>query len=534
MTAAPFVTLKNPATGNAIRNRGRPVRNHGGNVSAGSVSSGARFDLARLVEWPGTDNGPENLTLYRDWNATLNGPQHRYSFARAQLDWHMPLAGYRPAWQPAFNRVNRVWRKGASGGLQRILVVTMEVNTNAIRPGDQCWFYHLWGTGTYEGSVSTAASIDVYPGFPLRLRGTGALYTITACRPSPEGSPFEGAISEIEITFTTDLPPVDFAPERWNPYPVTLPGHSESKLVFVHHSFYADATTKRLRAPIGGWADTIRNQVLRYGGSAVIGGSVNRPDWQCWTTLANQMNNHALVFALYQMEQVGLAETFGDLPTERLCSELEHAPHAPWTDDAARADTSLPNPLNAIGLRTSLFSHMMPIARSAWGANRSLVVKGTGGGGLEGLRSFDLAMQTAWPGTRVILGNRDLGGSWAPSIAPGERQIDYGVRADADAHASELQAKATAMGFDGAIMTGFSAPADLAPVPRGRQIGLTHTAMAAKGFPVCYRDFAGEPGSDPWGFAGLYTDVPGSTGTTVQAVQPGLRAYCGRAGRTTV
>ena len=526
--AAPFVTLRNPRTGNLIRAGSRLLRNHGGNLTAPVIVGQTRLDLSRLLEWPVTNNQYETFSRSRDWAQTLRGPLHRYSGVRIQPTWHLINAGAYTGWQPAMNRVKRIWRKGATGGLQRILVLTMEVNTNQIPVGDKCWFYHLAETGTFEGSMSKAADLEIYPGFRLRLRGTGDLYTITACRPSPVNSGYEGVISEVEITFPQDLPAIDFTPQQWNPH-AWWPGHLESKLIFVHHSFYADASTKRLRYPLSWHFSILRDDVVKNGAAAIDGGIQRLPTWDCLTTMANKLDNHSLWFDLYRLEQEGKAEQLGDLDPALFATELENEAVEDWTDEAARSDTSLPDPAAAIGLRTSLLEYMIPIARAAWGPERTVIVKGTGFGGLDGVRQFDLNVASAFPGQRFLLGNHNYAGSFAPHISDGGRQLWYLSRADADEHARQLADKAAAMGFDGAIMTEWSSPNTTAATDRGKEIGMLHTALYAKGIPVCYWDLV----PDLFGFADLYNDVPGSEGVTVQAVAPELRQYCGRANRTT-
>jgi hypothetical protein len=172
---------------------------------------------------------------------------------------------------------------------------------------------------------------------------------------------------------------------------------------------------------------------------------------------------------------------------------------------------------------------MIPIARTAWGPDRTQLIGGTGFKGLDGLRKFDINIPATFPGLRALLENHNYAGNYAPHISDGGRQLWYLSRADADEHAKQVSDKAAAMGFDGAIMGEWSSPNTTAAADRGREIGMLHTALSAKGIPCCYWDLV----PDLFGFADLYNNVPGSEGVTVQAVFPELRAACGRAGRTT-
>ena len=515
------------ATGGTVAaRRGAILRNHGGNLAAPVVVQPERpFDLERLLEFPLTNNQFDNLGIARDWHATLNGPLHRYSGVRYQPTWFgqnadvsRPGGTAYPQWQCASARVYRAYRKGASGGDQRVLRLEIEHNTNRIRSGDQGWLYMLDG---YAGSASGASSLDL-GGFSLPLKSK---LTVTGSEPSPD-DPIDSR-AYVDITFPNDLPNINYSPPTFRPHD-WAPDYTEPQLIFVHHSFYADALTKRLRYPLSWHLDILKLDVLDNGGSVVVGGLQRLPVWSCWTTFANFVGNHDLVFDLYKQEQEGLANHFGDTDPGRLCNELENEAVAGWTDDKARSEQNYANPQAAIGLRKSLLEYMYPMSRAAWGKDRTLIVKGPSFGSVDRVRDWDIDVAATWPGDRVLLGNHNYAGSFAPKIVPDGRQFWYQSRADADEHARQLVDRAAAMHMDGAIMTEWSSPNTTATAERGREIGMLHTALAAKGVPVAYWDLVG----DLFGFAWAYNDVPGSEGKTVQAVVPELRQYCGRAGRT--
>lgn len=511
------------ANGVPLRRGGTIVRNHAGNIAAPPIVTPPEdllFDLAALTEWPLSNNQFDNLAQSRDWQATLNGPQHRYSGVRYQPTWLSKNRDAFPAWQPAMNRVDRVYRKGATGGLQRVLVFECEHNTNQIKAGDQGWFYAVGGISSdpFEGGVDPAASLDL-GGFSLPLKQK---LTITGSTPSPDDP--AASKSYVEVTFGQDLPAIDFTPPQYEPYDWAA-GYTEPVLIFVHHSFYADASTRRLRYPLSWHLDILKFDVLGAGGAVVVGGLQRLPTWSCWTTFANAAGDLALIFDLYRQEQEGLAYHFGDTDPLRLANELENEPVLDWTDAAVQANSGQ---VDAIGLRTSLLEYMYPMARTAWGPDRTMIVKAGGFGGLDGIWDWDIDNDATWGGANNILGNHNYDDTYAPHVDRNGRQLWYRDRADCDYHAGVVADRASMWKLRGAIMTEWSSPNTLADDVRGGDIGRLHTALAARGIPVCYWDLTG----DQFGFAWFYNDVPGSEGKTVQAIIPELRDFCGRAGRS--
>ena len=520
--ATPLAPLRGPGGGLLRGRTGRAVRNHAGNAAAPPAVPGpGLLDTARLLEWQGSENEDDRIALPRDWTLTVNGPQHRVAFVRHALAWHMRPAGLFPEWQPAVVRVQRVYRKGTTGGLQRVLVLETERNTNAIRAGDKAWLYLVGPDfAPKAGGGSAATSLDL-GGASLALK---SLLTVTGCTPSP-AAPATGP-ARVEITYPADLPAVDWTPPAYAPDP-GLPSLLETRLLLVHHSFWADEATKRARTQVAAGLDALRFGVLPAGGSVVVAGLRRLPRGTDWTGFANA-TDQTLAWDLYAKEQAGLAEVLGGTDTLRLAVELEDAPSAPWTDEVARADTDLPDPAAAIGLRRALVERMMPAARAAWGNARTLVAKAGGGGSLARILDWDIDNDATWGGLPNLLGNRDASHSFAPADPVTGRILSYEARADCDRHADVLVSVATAWRMKGSIVVGFGAPNTELAVSRGLALGRLHTACAARGIPVAYRDMA----DVPFAAAAIYGDVPGAEGVPVQALDPALRQLCGRSGRS--
>jgi len=484
------------------RGLGPVLKNHGPNIAAPAIvtpPAAKLFDYSAKLDWPMTNNQFDNLGLSRDWYWTLNGTQHRYGGVRYQPTWQFKGRGAFPGWQPAIDRVDRVYRKGASGAALRTLVFEREHNTNQIRAGDTCWLYLV---GDFEGSANPATSVDV-GGFSLPLKKK---LTVAACTPSPD-NPADSK-SYVEVTFTQDLPAVNYTPPAL--------GTNDPKLLFVHHSFYADATTRRLRYPLSWHLDILKNDVLGNGGHVVVGGLQRIPTWACWTTWANYIGDYGLVFEQYRMEQEGLAYHFAGSDPTRLVNELENEAVLTWT----------PTTDQPLGLRQSLIDYMMPIARTAWGPDYTLIAKAGGFGGLNDIWAWDIDVAATFGDSNVLLGNHNYASNYAPRRRGGN-QLWYDDTSDCNYHMDSLKSIASTYKFKGAIITEYSAP-NTDPVDlRGRFLGKFHSAATRAGIPLCYWDLVG----DLFGCSWLGTNVPGAPATAnVQRIEPELWPYCGKAG----
>lgn len=525
-----FVTTTTASGIRPVLSAGRALNGPPGNVAAPAIvtpPSGMLFDYMTAdggakAQFPLTNNQFENLTLqingrYRDWNATLNNPQHRYGGVRAQPTWITQLfqnhnidgqwitsTAY-PSWQPAFRRVFRAYRKGASGQALRTLVFECEHNTARVPVGDTVWFY--MGTD-WPGGATADASVNL-GGFSLPMKQKMACSGGAGAAETPIDSR-----STVEVTFNQDLPAINwtsptFQIADWSP--------PEPRLHLVHHSFYADAATKAMRHPLGWHRDVLKFDVLRNGGHVVIGGLQDIPTWRCWTKKMN-MIDRTLIAELYRMEQQGLAAEYGDTDPRKLANELENEPVEDWTMAA-------PN----IGFRDSLLNYLYPISRSAWGAERTLILKGSGFGSIDNLYSeWDLSNDTHFGTGLNLLGNHNYTDQAHVEGLNGGRQLWYDDFADCQLHASRLSDKVSAGAFKGGIVTEWSALNAYETALRGRMIGKFHTAMYRRGIPVTYWDLVG----DAYAFSWLSETVPGAVGKLVQAVDEPLRPFCGRAERS--
>lgn len=516
--------LRSPGGGVLVSGRG-PLGNAPGNVAAPAIvqpPAGLLWDYSTTeggakLAWPLTNNQFDNLVAKvdgqeRDWAATLSGAQERYGGVRYYYAWTNILAqdwdglttAY-PAWQPAFREVFRVYRKGGSGQAVRTLVFECIHNTAAVPIGDTVWCYL---TADFHGGVNPATSVNIQGwNLPLfnKMRCTGS----TASPDWPYASR-----STVEVEFSSDLPPIDwtpptYEPETWLP-PVPM-------LYLVHHSFYADAAAKKLRAPYDWHWQLLKDQVLANGGHVVLGGYQGIPTWRCWTHLFNYFGE--LGVELYRMEKQALADFFGSTDPRKVLEELENEPVFDWLDGT--------NHDNKLGFRRSLLEIMYPIARGAWGVERSFLLKGTSFGSINSLRDvWDLTNEGHFGSGSNFIGNHNYDDQ---AKYPDNRNLWYGSTEDCNYHAGLLKDTINRGKFKGGCMTEWGVPSWVAQPERAQKHGRLHTAMAKQGIPVAYWDLTG----DAYGCSWLYRDVAGKEGKLVQAMNGDFRAYSGKAGRTT-
>lgn len=471
----------------------------------------ATVDGGAKLQWPLTNNQFDNMAArlpdgrYRDWNATLNGPQHRYGGVRYYYSWWHTVYEWVPGWQPAARLVYRVYRKGSSGQALRTLVFECIHNTATIPLGDQVWFY-LAGT-SYEGEINTASTYDI-GGYTLNLKQK---MTVTGGSGSPD-NPVDSR-SFVEVTFGQDLPPINHTVPLNSPVGGGV--SPRPALILNHHSFYANAATRQLRYPFAWHFNILRNDVIPNGGHVVLGGAQGNPTWRDWTDLFNFIG--PLAYEMYALEQQGLAQEFGAIDPRRVLNELENESVREY----------LPSPGNPMGFRAALLDIMYPHARAAWGNTASFLVKPNQHGSLDGLWDWDVTNGMLGNGNN-FLGNHNYADSTPHQNSPTGRQLWYEDAADCQWHATRLSSVASTQGYKGAVVTEFSAPRAWAVDVRGKSIGRFHTYMTGRSIPVALWDLTG----DQYGCAWLYDDVPGTEGKVVQAIIPELRPYCGRSGRS--
>lgn len=502
-----------------------PLSNAPGNLAAPAIvqpPAALAWDYASAeggakLQWPLTNNQFDGLVVHtgdgaqRDWAATLSGTQERYGGVRYYYAWtnidyqdlgEGPTLGY-PDWQPAFREVYRVTRKGSSGQAARTLVFECMHNTLSIPAGDTVWFYM---STDWSGGVDPARSVNV-GGFNLPLLGK------LTCSGSTGSTGSWSSHSFVEVTFDQDLPAVDWwSPTYvWEDWLAPLP-----KLTLVHHSFYADARNKVLRYPYSWHYYVLRDEVLGNGGHLILGGYQGKPVWRDWTHLFNWMGD--LAVELYRMEKEALADFFGATDPRFVLEEMENEPVVDWLDNMSED--------KPLGTRRAIKEIMYPTSRTAWGPERSFLIKGTSFGSINSIRDeWDFDNDRDFGGGNNFVGNHNYDDQ---AKYPDGRNLWYGAREDCDYHAGLLIDAVNRGKFKGGVMSEWGVPNWVADPERGQKHGRLHTAMAAAGIPMAYWDLTG----DHYGCAWLYTDVPGKEGKKVQAIIPEMRPYTGRAGRT--
>lgn len=497
------------------------LRPHSGNVYAPAIVTPPSEQLwsytadTQKLQWPLTNNQFDNIVArsngqLRDWFWTMNGPQHRFGGIRYYWSWLHKGENAYPHWQPAVRKVYNVRRKGTTGVDAQTLVYTCSLNTANIPVGDQVWF--LLEDMGYHGNIAPQSTLDI-GGYTLNLRQKMSVSRSVA---SPTGSFDHTTVrSTIEVITGSALPAINYTP------PADIWG--EPQLRLIHHSFYANAATKTLRHPYDWHFGILKDEIAAAPtlGHVVLGGLQGIPTWRCWTHLFTM--GGPLFQELYALECQGLADYFGATDPRYVMYELENEPVYAWNGDAGfQADYG-----RNIPLRTSLRDIMYPAARTAWGANRSILIKGGGFGGLDALRDEFNLTNADFGGGANFLGNHNYADS-APHLGPGGRQLWYDDGSDARYHADILATKASNGGFKGAAITEFSAPGFWPADQRGRHIGKMHSAAAGRSIAFTHWDLTGDHYSHSW----LYSDVPGSEGRLVQQIIPEMRPYCGRSGRS--
>lgn len=484
---------------------------------AGLVWDYSEAENGQKLQWPLTNNQFDAVTVKlngetRDWAATFSGTTERYGGMRYYYAWTNILpqntsAGLTtayPHWQPAFREVFRVRRKGTSGADLRTLVFDCMHNTATIPVGDTVWCYL---NGSYNGAVDPVRSVNI-GGFNLPLFAKMRCSGSTASPDSPITSR-----SFVEVAFDQDLPAIDYTPptytaETWLP---VLP-----RLWLVHHSFYANAATKTLRKPYDWHFGILKNDVVANNGHLVLGGYQGIPVWRDWGHLFNWMGG--LAEELFAMEKQALADYWGGSDPRMVMDEFENEPVVQWKD--------APGTDKPLGFRRALLEIMYPTSRAAWGPERTLLIKGTGYGGADGLRlHFDLDNDRDFGGANNMVGMHQYADQ---AHFPDNRIVWWGARSDCDYTAGILANARDAGKFKGAAMTEMGVSNTKAMPERAQHHGRMHTAMVAKGIPVAYWDWGG----DHYAVSYLYRDVAGKEGKVVQALQADHRPYTGKSGRT--
>jgi hypothetical protein len=438
----------------------------------------------------------------RSWDVNYT---HAEGFCgvRWQPTW-LRADGYYGSWEPAEGEVFRIHRKGASGVDARTAVFTCGANPSAVPVGDPVVLFEVDG---YDGGVTRAASYEVLPGFTLPTRQKLVCTGGAGSAPwQPEGRRI------IEVQFAEDLPAFDYAVPTFN-----AGWYQAQKLRMRHWSFYADASTRRMRWPLPWFSDNTKDLVLPNGGYADIGGLQHRPVWRDWS-LEYLDFGASMVEELNRQEQEGLAYHLGDTDTTKCMIELENEPTRSWRDDA-----------DGPGYGTLLRDVWYPIARSAWGMDRTIGVSATSFKSIDSLRDdFDFTNPT---GHNTFLMAHNYDGQF--HIGPGGTVAIWSNIGESDYAADIIASRIAAYGYKGGGMSeaGTNAwewwdyEAKVAEDERGRRLGRILTSMTRKNLDTWF-----------WGFVGdgyNCVDIYDVGGKQIEQFWPGIRPYCVRADRTT-
>lgn len=362
--------LVRPMVGRA----GGPLSNSPPNVAAPPIitpPSDYNFDMSQpgtaMRGWPGSNNQFANFEKTRDWAANFADQQESFAGIRWQPSWP-EILGFYGTWQPAGGDVKRIRRKGTSGQDLRTLVLECGPNPAAVPAGDKVVLWLQPSAGAYD--AATTYNLSGY-NLPLKQKMTVVRST---------GSPW-GVIDGtriIELDAGQDLPAIDF----------TVPTYSggwytKTTIQHRHWSFYADSSTKALRHPLSWYTDLSLNSVLKNGGYIMLGGVQHQPTWVDWER-EHQLLGASLTEELWRLECEGLAHYYGNTDPRRCAVELENETVWPWADHTS-------NGVQRAGAGRLIRDVFYPIARTAWGPERTIVLKATNYGALSSLiNEFDI------------------------------------------------------------------------------------------------------------------------------------------------
>lgn len=459
---------------------------------------------------PGIVDVGEAFSRQRSWLSNFAIPGEGFAGIRWCPSWIDGID--RPGFsEPATADIYRIQRKGASGADQQTLVFTCGPNPAAIPAGDSVV---IWNNTTID-LVAQSSGYDL-SGFMLPLRSKLAVSASAAS----EIHDADGRRT-VEVNFGTALPAIDFTPS-W----ITAGGISKSTMQLRHWSFYANAATKQLRQPIKLHASLTLNQALPAGGYIILGGNQFASPSYDWSR--DYLNfGSTLTEELYRLECEGLADTFGATNPRRLAVELENNPVHSW---------------NTVGL-TQGYSQLLkyafyPIARAAWGQDRTLVVKPPGG--MMGLiNDFDfpcpvgelahLAIHYNNSGTLGYILNEDgtlmLDESGNQIIGEG-LGVGFSSIEQTDLIASEISRIITKYGYAGGGMTSVGVVPPTSIAEKGMKLGRILTSMTGRGlYTFFYANTDGDPATT-YDSADFFT----INGERIEALYPEMRPYASRSG----
>lgn len=453
--------------------------------------SGFNFDMATGTKrgWPGSNNQFDNYRQTREWNYNFADLGEGFAGIRWQPTW-FDVNGFVGWWQPAGGDVNRIQRKGPTGQDSRTLVLNCSPNSLTIPVGEPVVLWENYGE--YDNPLTTAFNLNGY-NMPVRSK-----MTVTGGSGSPAYDTVNPRV--IEVDAGTALPAIDFTPPRW-----TSGGFNRSTIQHRHWRFLANTATNEMRFPMNEFSQRTVTDVIGNGGYAMLGGDQFQPTGADWT----QMYAHfgaTLTTELFRLECEGLAAAMGNTDPNRLAVELENEPTSEWHN------------AGGTGYGDLLASTWYPIARAAWGPERTIVVKANGFGHLNNLIDiFDFACP-AGHNMHLVIHDYD-GMIQGPSGSNG-----FGSITETNWIADQIRTKINALGYrgGGATEIGVNQGTSNGDTDRGQRLGRLLTSFTNQNLYMFV-----------WALVGdgiVCSEIRNVNGHLIEAYWPGISPYARRAG----
>jgi hypothetical protein len=447
----------------------------------------------KVMSAPGIVNPGNMMDKHRDWEYAYVNPIEGFMGVRWCPSWIWTDTQI-AAWQPASADVYRVQRKGEAGDEARTLVFTCSPNSNAIPVGDPVVIWEAADDVTTSDNISHDLA-----GYNLSLK---TKLRVSSCTPSQIYDTAGRQIIEIDTGGV--LPVIDYLP----PFFTTSSGSQKSTMRLRHWEFYGNPATKQLRLPLPAFAQNTRIAVLS-GGHAILGGNQRASADYDWSK--EYINFGAsLTEELFRKECEGLADYFNDLPPSRLAVELENFVVHPWNGVG-----SVP------GYKTLLNDVWYPIARKAWGQERTLIVKGPGTAN-GAVWHFDWAPPK---GERVHLAMHTSDSGIIGLDGP----VGFYNIAESDWLAQALRDRIDLLGFSGGGVTALRIDSPQNTVEKAKKMGRVLTSFYNKNL---YTWYYAHLGTDP-DFTPNVADVFTINGFRIEALYDEMRRYASRSGLVT-
>lgn len=478
-----------------------------GNVAAPPIvrpPSDFNFDLGTnpaVKGWPATNNQFANFGADRDWTYNFRDPNESFSGIRWQPTWFDVIGWNAAGWEPAGGEVYRLYRKGDSGQAAHTIVLECEANTAAVPVGDPVVVFQKWNDGDWN-----MGTLDLN-GYKLPLRtkmtcvgGWGEWWNDGRGR------------RVIELDAGQELPWFDHYPGFYESQYAR-----RSQVQCRHWSFFKGRNNKELRHPLGWFTDISKNQVLANGGYLMLGGMQAVPTWWDYSWEWNRMGA-SLVEELWRLECEGLAEYFGDTDPRRCAVEFENEPTIRYTD--GWEDEQNQSGQWLIGYGRLLREVWYPIARRAYGPDRTLVLKSTVWGGLNSLiDEFDFPCP---PGDNAHLVHHNYPGQIRSPMG----LLDWSNISHSEWAADQVRAKISSLGYLGGGATELAGDYNGESWRVGQQIGRQLTSYTRRDLYCFFWSMVGD------GYRS--SEVQNINGRSIEAFRRDIAPYARRAEIMTV